>query len=137
MEVLSLTELNKLLTFSGKTELYGLGLELLEAFEERDLLSKDAFERWMAKSGRKPWDVIAGAQCAVDVGWLDDTADGLQITDKGKSTLPQPRRQQRRTLRRARSQLEEGEFSVAKDQRRRNSLSRLLDLACRWTADRA
>jgi hypothetical protein len=87
MEGLSLAELNKLLTSSRKTELHGLGLELLEVFEERDLLSKDAFERWMAKSGRKPWNVVAGAQYAVNVGWLQDSPDGLRITSEGTSTL--------------------------------------------------
>ena len=61
-----------------------LTLEFLEVFEPDRLLDQEEFEEWIQINSLSIEEVREAAKEAVGKGWVEDTADGLRLTDAGR-----------------------------------------------------
>lgn len=61
-----------------------LALEFLEMFERDRPLDQEEFEEWMQIHAFSADEVLNAAQEAVRKGWVEDTTDGLRLTDAGR-----------------------------------------------------
>ena len=61
-----------------------LALEFLEVFEPDRPLDQEEFEEWIQIDALSAEDVKEAAKEAVRQGWVEDTPDGLRLTDFGR-----------------------------------------------------
>jgi coproporphyrinogen III oxidase-like Fe-S oxidoreductase len=61
-----------------------LALEFLEVFEPERPLDQEDFEEWIEIDGLSVEEVKEAAKEAVRKGWVEDTADGLRLTEFGR-----------------------------------------------------
>ena len=61
-----------------------LALEFLEVFERDRPLDQEEFEEWIRINAFSADEVRDAAQQAVRKGWVEDTTDGLRLTDAGR-----------------------------------------------------
>lgn len=61
-----------------------LALEFLEMFERDRPLDQEEFEEWIQINAFSADEVRDAAQEAVRKGWVEDTSDGLRLTDAGR-----------------------------------------------------
>jgi len=61
-----------------------LALEFLEVFGPERPLDQEDFEEWIEIDGLSVEEVKEAAKEAVRKGWVEDTADGLRLTEFGR-----------------------------------------------------
>jgi coproporphyrinogen III oxidase-like Fe-S oxidoreductase len=61
-----------------------LALEFLEVFEPDRPLDQEEFEEWIEINTLSGAEVREAANEAVGKGWVEDTTDGLRLTDAGR-----------------------------------------------------
>ena len=61
-----------------------LALEFLEVFEPERPLDQEDCEEWIEIDGLSVEEVKEAAKEAVRKGWVEDTADGLRLTEFGR-----------------------------------------------------
>jgi coproporphyrinogen III oxidase-like Fe-S oxidoreductase len=61
-----------------------LALEFLEVFQRDRPLDQEELEEWIQINSLSVEELREAAKEAVRKGWVEDTADGLQLTDAGR-----------------------------------------------------
>ena len=61
-----------------------LALEFLEVFQRDRPLDQEELEEWIQINTLSVEELREAAKEAVRKGWVEDTADGLQLTDAGR-----------------------------------------------------
>ena len=87
MPNLTLERLSELMTKHPDFELQGLAVDFLEAFDPGGALDDDALQDWMQAELKNPRDVLSAAHQAVACGWIENTPDGLRLTQDGKKKI--------------------------------------------------
>ena len=64
-----------------------LAREFLEVFEPGKPLDKEGFEDWIQLHSIKMTDIKKAVTRAIDLGWVEDSPQGLRLTKAGEATL--------------------------------------------------
>ena len=64
-----------------------LAREFLEVFEPGKSLDKEGFEDWIQLHSIKMTDIKKAVARAVDLGWVEDSPQGLRLTKAGEGAL--------------------------------------------------
>jgi hypothetical protein len=64
-----------------------LAREFLEVFEPGKPLDKEGFEDWIQLHSIKMTDIKRAVTRAIELGWVEDSPEGLRLTKAGETTV--------------------------------------------------